>query len=61
MPAWLRAKTEPPIIEEKTWTDFAEFSAYREKVGGTFAQILQKNNCEPDWGDLTPEAKEYFA
>ena len=61
VPAWARAKTEEPIPMDENWANFAEFAAYRERVGGSFTEILRKNNCEPDWSELTPDAQIYFA
>jgi len=60
MPAWLVARIQGSLPSDNHIADSARFAAYRDKTGGTFTEILERNGCRPDWSKLTPAARSVF-
>ncbi len=60
LPAYISGKLKGPLPAAKTMENYEEFAKYALENGGTFTEILQKNDASPDWSQLSPTAKSIF-
>jgi len=60
MPNWLFSKFLPPIKYPESMNTPDKIASYREKAKGTFTEVMNRNNCEPNYDMLTPEAQAIF-
>lgn len=58
--AWLGAKLKEPIIRPNSDFNASDFNAYVRKEAGTLSEIMNRNDCEPDYEQLSEGAREIF-
>lgn len=60
IPAWFAAKLQEPLPQNNSMKTPEAFNAYREKVGGTYSEIMSRHGHDPDLSFLSPEAQKIF-
>lgn len=60
IPAFIASKFEEPLPPPANMQTHAEFAAYRERVRGTFPELLERNGCSSDLIGLSDEAQSVF-
>ena len=58
--AYFVAQFKEPISRLNNLLQGDELIAYMSRVGGKFSEIMYKNNCKPDFTQLSPNAREIF-
>ena len=60
VPAYIKSKFEEPLPPLEEPVTPAALVAYRERIGGSYVEIVSRHGCDADLSFLRPEAREIF-
>lgn len=60
IPTFIASRFEEPLPPPANMQTLAEFAAYRERVRGTFPELLARNGCNSELTGLSDEAQLIF-